>query len=52
MGPGVQRGQRLQHAQQAVGGGQLQVLLRDVAHLTAAVPGLKGQEVQIRKEEV
>lgn len=49
VGPGVQRGQRLQHAQQAVGGGQLQVLLRDVPHLSAAVPGLKGQEVPIRK---
>lgn len=45
MGSGVQRGQRLQHAQQAVGGGQLQVFLRDVAHLSAAVSGLETQKM-------
>lgn len=37
---GIERRQGLQHAEEAVGGGQLQVFLRDVAHLTAAVPGL------------
>lgn len=42
MRPGVQRCQSLQHAQEAVGGGQLQVLLRDVTDLPAAVSGLKN----------
>lgn len=37
---GVERRQSLQHAEEAVGGRQLQVFLRDVADLTVAVPGL------------
>lgn len=49
MGSGVQRGQRLQHAQQAVGGGQLQVFLRDVAHLSATVSGLETQTMTTAK---
>ena len=44
VGAGVQGGQGLQHAQQAVGGGQLEVLLRDVAHLPAAVSGLVAEQ--------
>lgn len=42
MRSGVQRCQSLQHAQEAVGGGQLQVLLWDVADLATAVSGLKN----------
>lgn len=41
VGSGVQRSQGLQHAQQAVGGRQLQVFLWDVAHLSTAVSGLE-----------
>lgn len=39
---GVERRQSLKHAEEAVGGGKLQVFLRDVADLPAAVPGLDG----------
>lgn len=44
MGSGVQRGQSLQHTEQAVGGRKLQVFLWDVADLSTAVSGLETRK--------
>lgn len=39
--PRVQSGERLKHAQNAVGRGELQVFLRNVAHQTGLIPCLE-----------
>lgn len=43
--PSIKRSQRLEHAQQTVGGRELQVFLWDIAHLTCLIACLRNKQI-------
>lgn len=48
--PSIERSQRLEHAQQTVGGRELQVFLWDIAHLTCLIACLRNKQTTTTKE--
>lgn len=43
--PSIERSQRLEHAQQTVGGWELQIFLWDIAHLTCLIACLRNKQI-------